>query len=1053
MALSFYLNEINNNSKINVQTNASFTSKVGDFDVGTFAIEWNRTKNKIAPYTKLFIVDSTNNDTWCFVVLNDNVEVVHKTPEVLYVHNLTVIQNTYELTTHLVRNSRFTQPIAPKKAKLKATAMSIINATHISVPVDSYAFTQDTELYFPYDETNQKYIYYYEKTTITKREKIKRAYIDITTFTKVFEYCNISGNDNTCFRRVGSTRKFKKNYYTVIYFTINKYDGLTLIDSLNVHAENGQQILEIDPTFFESDYSYELKINTSEISELDLLDNSEISCFPTGNEPSSEETWKIPGISTILDCSLNIETYYYSLMDILRILRDQCAKTYNGESNNPNLYLLQDDGVLEKTVAPNLYFTSQDLWTCVANTLKYIDAIPTIDENNYLGYEYLNDYSRDSIVLEKADEKSSLSNQYYTNSLVANYQNARQENAVVYPAEFTFKRVSSKVYGVPGVNDYEMSVDKPIDYIDKVYILLENSNLYDYQIQFRIKDDVPIHRQIPGTANILFEDKLPNGYLDISDAIYEQSLYSLLPWDDEDATVPNQLNTLYYVRNSNSIYVGGIRKDSVNEYEYEVYKKAVNLIMMNMFGIPEQSVGFGTFISISYPYIYNLQYCIKYHAIFDGRASQESITEKHKGETYTTQEEGGVNLNRMGNNMQGLIARLGNEVENITIPVTNYGSRIKKGSLWVDDDGKKYIANSVKTTFSTSSQIVMVEAQFSRNFNLISQFTKIDQEKRFYEISNSLVSKGYENIVEFLYFSTKAAITTETTAFENDALDSILKDNFIEPSTPLKVDIATIDSYDMGGDVNPAVKDIYIPFHVYGLGNSICFEMGFSDAINAADRLVNKTVVISGVSIDKLLNETCLYTSEDGFADKVNVRIYSRNDEETIYIGDQFPQMLLDVEFPLLPAFDAIKIVDIQNYYYYKKPNEIFHLNYSLAFMPSPDEEIFFGDILINRNAIIREMIPSNPSKEFHLYAGNEQYSIIDNKVIDNHTDYGTVSISYTRSNGLGTIVFELDNGSITSAKAWAIADSEGNIYFAANEKLANKTSVKLYFGLRRNRF
>ena len=84
MALSFYLNEINNNNKINVQTNASFTSKVGDFDVGTLAIEWKRTKNKIVPFTKLFIVDDTNNDIWCFVVLSDDVEVVKKTPDVLY---------------------------------------------------------------------------------------------------------------------------------------------------------------------------------------------------------------------------------------------------------------------------------------------------------------------------------------------------------------------------------------------------------------------------------------------------------------------------------------------------------------------------------------------------------------------------------------------------------------------------------------------------------------------------------------------------------------------------------------------------------------------------------------------------------------------------------------------------------------------------------------------------------------------------------------------------------------------------------------------------------
>ena len=181
----------------------------------------------------------------------------------------------------------------------------------------------------------------------------------------------------------------------------------------------------------------------------------------------------IPSIQTNFECNLVIETYYYSLLDVLTILRNQNNKVYNGSSNRINAYNLPNSGAqfetLRDTVAPELTFSIENLWSCVADVLKYIDAIPTLDENGYLGFEYLNDYAREPITLKKVDEKSSLSNEYYTNSLIANYQNAKQDNPITYPANNIFKRVAVKNYGVPTLDDYELRTDKPIDYLDHFF--------------------------------------------------------------------------------------------------------------------------------------------------------------------------------------------------------------------------------------------------------------------------------------------------------------------------------------------------------------------------------------------------------------------------------------------------------------------------------------------------------------------------------------------------------------------------------------------------------
>ena len=1034
MALNFYLNQMDNDHKIKVQCNASFTSKIDDFDVGTLTLEWKDEKDKIFPYTKLFIEDTTNSEVWSFVVISDDVKIVKKTPTVLYAHNLTVMQNTYEMTTQIVRNSVFTQPIAPKTAKFRATGTSIVELVNDGQ-------NQEEEIYLARDEGLDKFIYTNEKTFLSFREKIKRVYLDVKTLTCAYRDVVGTANDYT----MSDGRDWLENIYQSITFIINKYDDEnTLIDSLTVTATNGKRYVELDKTFFDQNYWYEITLDFTVLpTKQDIPGNDyRIITFSEGIVPPVGESWKLPSIQTLFECSLIIETYYYTLGDVIRILNKQVEKEYNSEKVKKDLFWYSYDEVLDNTIAPNLTFTSQNLWNCVADVLKYIDAIPFLTETNVLTYEYLNDYGRTAIEFDKVDENSELNSEHFTNSLIANYQNAKQENAITYPAENLFKRVSSKVYGVPGTNDYEMRVDKPIDYINQVLIRLSNSESLDLQVQFDtaavLKDNI---------INLYYDVKLPNEVLDISSAVYEQSIYSLLPMGDEDDTTPNQLNTLYYIRNSSAIYLGGIRDDEYGIKEL-VYTKAIKLVIKNMFGIPNTTGRSKTLINSNIlPHLYNLQYCIKYHAIYDGRVSQESTTNKHMGETYVAQDQGGVNLNRMGNNMQGLVAKLGNEREAITIPVTEYGSRIKKGSLWVDDDGKKYIANTIKTTFSTSSDKVIVEAEFSRNFNLLSQYTKIDQEKRFYEINNNLISKGYENITEYIYFSCKQAMQEENTAMTYMMLDGILKHSLIKDNDDQeKADFALINTYEYENDNIAAKSNIYIPFHAYGLGNSICFEMGFESPINAADSLTgDKDNNIT------LMNKTCLYTPRDGFADTVSFKLYGISSKQSKYATEDFPNMT-----SALSTMSYYSLFEIIKLKYFKKPNEILHLNYSIAFMPKPDEEIFFGDTFINRNPIIRDMFDNNPLRSLYLYAGDELYSIKDNKVLASHRNHGMVNITYTQTDSrmAGYINFEKYTlEPVTSANAWAIGDSEGNIYFAVNQRITNTRSVGLYFAARRNRF
>ena len=110
MALKFYINSIADTNQINVQTNSAVTENIGTFDNGVLPLEWNDNPHAILPNAKLFIVDTSNNDTWCFIVIADDVSVVKKGSNTIYQHNLTISQNTNELTKHIIRNHIFSQP-------------------------------------------------------------------------------------------------------------------------------------------------------------------------------------------------------------------------------------------------------------------------------------------------------------------------------------------------------------------------------------------------------------------------------------------------------------------------------------------------------------------------------------------------------------------------------------------------------------------------------------------------------------------------------------------------------------------------------------------------------------------------------------------------------------------------------------------------------------------------------------------------------------------------------------------------------------------------------
>lgn len=1028
--LKFYLNE----REIQVETNSTVVSTLDKtFDAGTIILEWNNVKNAIFPKTILKIVDTTNNETWKFIVIQDTVSIVKKAKNIVYAHTLTIQQDTSEMQDHILRNTIF-QQIESESKDITTLAIGYANVKKIGS-----TFSLDGQVHLPIKSyTPDITAYKRERIHVASDEKVANVVIDIeTTATSYTEL------QKTTKLLLVHPRAIVKNIHARTYLKVNYYaneDDEEPTDYYEFSIPKGEKTVIIPKDFFVENgagwYEVALDEDTDFRIDTDKFPSNSISFVINGS--TLVENVDYPTVCFSFKANIHFNIYKYSLWDILDTIKKQTEKVVNGVQRVASPYLMPNKAegnglVLDSIIAPEFTFTGKDLYSCVAEVMNYIDSIPTINENGEIDFEELNNNKNNlDSNIKFADKGTNITNENYVNRLVTNYQNGKQSTPVSSPAKNVFRRVSSNVYGVPSVNDYVMNLPYPIDHLQNVYISLDGVRKIEVELSVRIDY---AGESTYEEVNFADWDFLGNK-IDIKNAVVDSTLYEILTLNDPDSLTRNKFNTLPYNKGDTFINMGGKRQYG-SGVEYESYKKAVQFSILDLLFIDQNAVKIGySNLYDDLPSIENVMFNVVYFGIFNGQAAIESREPKYNGETFVAQSNGNIQLNRMGSNMSGLIARLGNEKDSVVLPCTSYGSRIKKGSRWEDENGNIWRVNTVKTTFSTKEQNVIVECEFSKNFNMNSEFTAIDQDYRLFEISNNLTSKGFENLNEIIYLSTTDhRAESQTIAFDDIALYHIFNDTLISSVADSQVARAVVECDYLKQD---------IPIHTYGLGNTICLEMGYEHPTRNTNILSDEPYLLG----TRLVSKPQIYSK--GYSKSLKFTIYGSSSTEVI-----------DNAFPIYSAanyssFTQKAYLDIE---YYKKPNEIIHLNYGLSFLPYPihetdslgivrtkTEQIYVGDKFISENAIIQNNgMPT--IKNLHLFTSqNELYSVMDRKALG--LDNG---VAYVYVVDKKIVVRRNDETSIT-CKSWCLADEDGNIYIAVNEDKESVLELNIYYIPRQTR-
>lgn len=342
-----------NNKEINVLNGTTFSIKKDEtLDSGSIELVFSDSDEPILPMSEIRIED--NNETYNFLVSKDIVEVASKQPKT-YLHKIDFVQNTRKFSKIQVRNTQFSQPA---KNSLKCGMNNTFRNTSIDYMKafgDGYSYTME----------------------ISKKHKIKNAHFKINTmymkFDSSFMYDEYLTRQDTCPK-------------LSISFDIYK-DNELLFTQSGTYSNN--DIVYLDRVLEDGAYT----IKNIQVSSLSSLSTNELFFV---------------GVSLICD------VYYYSLYDVLDILRKQIAlketsiealsspnivltSKYSSDNKNYNIYATIKNTNNVNTIATyrsegGITLSKQEISIAAKNSITI--NLGTMSEGNIYFYSYLNNESK-----------------------------------------------------------------------------------------------------------------------------------------------------------------------------------------------------------------------------------------------------------------------------------------------------------------------------------------------------------------------------------------------------------------------------------------------------------------------------------------------------------------------------------------------------------------------------------------------------------------------------------------------------------------------------------
>ena len=737
--------------EVNVEISPTLVETLDEsLDNMTINLEINDNPKPYKPLESPVRVYDNNTLIAEFLISSDTVELAGTNPN-RYKHTLSLIQNSQRLTKNLIRNTVF------------STSLEYANSINKKIggnwryvgPIGTFAVDNNTATYDLSDINVQLF----------------KLHINFDVY---YATSRIYADE----QQVGSQQdpEWEENYYySIRKREINKWsDFCSNYPKITFSITGDAEVKEwqLDSTLKDNQI---LSIPNEILTWIQQHNSGTLTVSVSLDIPTSQ--WGVTAlnprihyhqvnhpifIKLVFDCIVDFVDYsVYDVIDTLLKQYQKNTKAYNinndgfiqplfllpTEQHNPDLYNL-----LKNTNSPNFIFTQSSIFDALDEIFRLFDATFRIDKDGYLDIEYFNEHSPTLMTNSKiAGRSSSLGEERFANRLVTFFQNTKVDDK--FPNsnnENATACVRSKSLGVPGMNDFVFEVPKPINFIKRVLL---SGNFVTNQAE-KISDPYYI-----GIAYnyYTFSNQDTKRTIDITPLVVESSIWSLLPVTGSYNPFNPELSqesALSYEKGSKYIeisnYYNITNENALLNNQIAILTNVYKYATMLIYGLNSLT---GWNFSASNIDWKNVRLAVDYEALTDGKLVNESIDYKYDGEILTNQDNGSIDINKLGLNMVGLSLKLGQPTLTMTQKFTNWNDRIKKGQYFIDStDGSRWVANTCSYTLVTND-IVQATIEFVKNFNGLASRIQLNKEKRLSNISNELTVKCEENYGEYIFYS------------------------------------------------------------------------------------------------------------------------------------------------------------------------------------------------------------------------------------------------------------------------------------------------------------
>ena len=472
------------------------------------------------------------------------------------------------------------------------------------------------------------------------------------------------------------------------------------------------------------------------------------------------------------------------------------------------------------------------------------------------------------------------------------------------------------------------------------------------QINIRIDESngivqtvLPISDVVKLECSVMVDGSTYSDFRDITSFVYEDDDYNNLSSYDVNVN-GSKAYALYWTRDSKNI--NGLFFKNENAINAVFSNYAIYNIMLAC-GVKMDT---GTNKESNYP---KIRFRISYIPTYTARVrTNKSLVIDGKPRTLAyNQGANSVETQYYGENLKGVVARLGNVEKTLTYKLTWLTDIPKAGQLF---DEHNYISAVSVEMYATYFKVTI---GLSRDFNRLSQYIGISSEYRQYQVSERAVYNRESVIQEY------ALITYKNDVY-SDSKPIFATEQLVKLFTPSDgsadmLTCATVKTYYGAGNTQ-----VNLPLISSSFGNTISLRFAFADNYSAGQKSVR--------------------VEKDG-----NVVYYSEYVPYTDYYGK-----VATLDFWLQPelvnpvatiAFDlpessgavynaAMSTTNRGKLRYRKDNAEIPAVNYQLSFVTDDDTIIIGSEIARNCS-----FVNSSPNRMFYLYLFNKRLPLFDETV------------------------------------------------------------------------